>query len=971
MTFWRFAPPDYATGLPLTGNYNTWLLLLSVLIACLAGLAALLIVNRIIASTDRKARQYWLVAGASAMGCGIWAMHFSGMLAFYLPIPVSYGVGVTLLSLVPAILGSGAAIYFMAHTELGWKRLQLGALLMAVGIGTMHYTGMEAMHMEGIMRYDFKLFCLSIIVADLLAMAAIYIRFVLGLRLNLPMYWILPLAAIVMGNAVSGMHYTAMAAVQFYPGPGHSASGVVFSNLAMGTVISGFSVLILTLTMLAALVDRRIAAAEHSKRYQEARANTILNTTADGILALDMDGKILSANTSAGKMFGYNTNEFVGKALSQYVQEFTLPAKASGAESIPDFDRSLREFAGRRADGKLFPVEISMNTVSEPGTASESGTVITVVSLRDMSERQRARDTIRKTEERLSIIARATTDAIWDWDLITDAVWWNEGIETLFGYSIDKLEPDSRSWTRRIHPEDRERILKNIHEAIQSTRKDWTAEYRFLRRNGSIAHVVDRGFVIRDKAGKPVRMVGGMTDITERKNAESEIKYLAYYDGLTKLPNRTLLQDRLQQAIATSERTGRYGGLIFIDIDNFKKLNDTLGHDVGDHYLQQVSLRLCGCVRESDTVARLGGDEFVIVLANLSADANEASASVELVGEKILAAFHQPILLDGYEHHSTPSIGITLFGKDKMVVDELLKQADIAMYQAKADGGDAARFFDPQMQARINTRAELEVEMRKALKESEFILYYQPQIGADGRVKAAEALVRWMHPTRGMVPPLQFISVAEETGQIIPLGEWIVETACRQLVSWEGQPETANLDLTVNVSARQFRHPDFVDRVIAILHETGADPRRLKLELTESVLVSDMEDTISRMTALKALGVGFLLDDFGTGYSSLYYLKRLPLNYLKIDRSFVTDVLTNMNDAAIIRTIIALAQALGLGVVAEGVETEGQREFLASLGCHNYQGYLFSKPIPIGEFEDLLRRYNENTEEKYWNKNKN
>ncbi len=953
MDFWRFAPPDPSIGSPLAGSYNVWLVLLSIVIACFAGLAALLIVNRIINTTDRKARFYWLVAGACAMGCGIWAMHFTGMLSFTLPVPVSYGVDLTLFSLVPAVLASGAAIYTMTHNRPGGRRLQLGALLMAAGIGTMHYTGMEAMHMKGAgMHYDFVLFCLSLVVAHLLAMTAIYIRFVPSVRLAIPERWILPLSAIVMGHAVAGMHYTAMAAARYYPGAGHLPHGLEFSNLAMGTTISGFSAVILILAMIAALVDRRIAESEQGRRIEEARADLILNTTADGILALDREGRIVSGNPAAERIFGCSMNDVRGKPISLYIPEFSLPRGLSDPESENQAVQELREVTGRRADGSLFPVEISMNAVAEADTQ------FTVVSFRDMSERQRAREAIRRTEERFSIVARATTDTIWDWDLETDSVWWNEGMETQFGYSRDEIETDSSSWTRRIHPDDVERVLEEIHHVIDDGGKEWIGEYRFICKDGSIAHIIDRGFVIRDPTGKPIRMVGGMTDVSDRKKAEAEIEYLAFYDSLTKLPNRTLFQDRLQHAVATGSRTGRHGGLMFLDLDNFKVLNDTLGHDIGDRLLIQVAQRLDDCVREADTVARLGGDEFVILLENLSPDPDEAAVQIELVGEKILDTFHQPFVLDEHEHFSTPSIGIALFGDNKKDMDELLKQADIAMYQAKHSGGNVMRFFDPAMQERVNARVELESELRSALRNSEFVLHYQPQVDVNGRITAAEALVRWQHPQRGRVSPGEFIPLCEETGLIIPLGDWILKTACRQLVAWRARPETARLDLTVNVSANQFSHPEFVDRVKTVLRQTGADPGRLKLELTESVLVANMENTISRMTALRSQGVGFLLDDFGTGYSSLYYLKHLPLDQLKIDQSFVRDILTDSNDAAIARTIIALAQALGLTVVAEGVETEDQRRFLDGLGCHTYQGYLFSRPVPVEEFENLLVQFN-------------
>ena len=438
--------------------------------------------------------------------------------------------------------------------------------------------------------------------------------------------------------------------------------------------------------------------------------------------------------------------------------------------------------------------------------------------------------------------------------------------------------------------------------------------------------------------------------------SEEKYRILAHRDPLTGLPNRDILHDRLDQALAASARNNRPGALMFIDLDNFKTFNDTLGHEKGDLLLQQVARRLATCVREGDTVARLGGDEFVVLLEDLSKSSEEAITQTETVGEKILATLNQPYLIEGDQTRSTPSIGITLFNGHQKSKEELLKQADLAMYQSKTAGRNTLRFFDPEMQARVTNRAALEHDLRNALAQQQFILYYQPQVTDNGRVTGAEALVRWQHPHRGLVSPLDFIALAEETGLILPLGHWVLETACTQLAKWANDPLTDLLTLAVNVSANQLHHADFVKQVLAILDRTGANPRRLKLELTESLLVSNVEATIAKMSLLKAQGVGFSLDDFGTGYSSLSYLKRLPLDQLKIDQGFVRDILTDPNDAAISQMVIALAESLGLTVIAEGVEIESQRDFLARQGCHAYQGYLFARPMPLIEFEALIRK---------------
>ena len=452
------------------------------------------------------------------------------------------------------------------------------------------------------------------------------------------------------------------------------------------------------------------------------------------------------------------------------------------------------------------------------------------------------------------------------------------------------------------------------------------------------------------------RFVVMSRDITERKLAEQEIRRLAYYDHLTQLPNRRLLQDRLEHALAATARTRHRGALFLIDLDNFKALNDTVGHDRGDMLLQQVARRLLSCVRECDTVARLGGDEFVVMVDDLAAALPDAIAKSRTVAEKIVALLSQPYDIADREHRSSSSVGVALFGAySGITAEETFKRADVAMYQAKAAGRNTLRFFDPRMQAAAEARAALEADVRQALVKQEFELHYQPQIGPGDRVVGAEALMRWTHPKRGAVPPNEFIPVAEQAGLILPLGLWVLETACAQLASWSAAPLTAKLTLAVNVSVHQFRQPDFVEQVLLALRTSGADPRRLKLELTESMFAFDLEAIIAKMMALKAQGVGFSLDDFGTGYSSLSYLKRLPLDQLKIDQSFVRDVLTDPNDATIARTIVALGHSLGLEVIAEGVETAGQKEFLAAHGCEYCQGYLISRALPAKAFDAFLR----------------
>ena len=445
--------------------------------------------------------------------------------------------------------------------------------------------------------------------------------------------------------------------------------------------------------------------------------------------------------------------------------------------------------------------------------------------------------------------------------------------------------------------------------------------------------------------------VGLIRDITQRRKDEEEIRRLAYYDGLTGLPNRRLLSDHLRHALVASRRSEFFGAVMFLDLDHFKLINDTLGHAVGDELLRQVGARLTSAMREGDTVARLGGDEFVLVLENLSRERQDAITRAEGVARKVLSVLAAPFFLGAQQQTSSTSIGVVVFVRDEKSVDDLLKEADAALYQAKGAGRNRFCFYDPEMLASHIARSQLEEDIRRGLAAGEFSLHYQLQVDAHQRAPiGAEALIRWRHPTRGMVPPNQFIPLAEECGLILPLGQWVLETACAELRRWAQHPAARHLSLAINVSAAQFAQADFVDRVQRVLQTSGAPPDKLKIELTESALAANLDEVIARMGVIRRMGVHFALDDFGTGYSSLTYLKRLPLDQIKIDQSFVRDLLTDESDASIARTITALGRSLNLSVIAEGVETEGQRAILEGMGCQAYQGYLFGRPIPAEYF---------------------
>ena len=683
-------------------------------------------------------------------------------------------------------------------------------------------------------------------------------------------------------------------------------------------------------------------ATEEATRRVTMRLGTTLASITDAFVTLDCEGRFSYVNRESERLLGHSARELLGKEIWSVLDDDKT-------------DRLCREVVQAMGGGQRFEFEEFYSRIGrwlEIRAFSFEGGL--AVYFRDVGER-------RNSQEQL-LLLQTSISRLNDIVVITDVghavgdkpkiVFVNDAFERHTGYSREEVLGKT---PKLLHGRLTQRTeLKRIREAVRDGRSV-RSELIHYKKNGELfwleLEIVPIDYFKRGLT----HWVSVARDITQRKAAEDEIEHLAFYDTLTQLPNRKLLMDRLQTALDECEGGGKIGALMFIDLDHFKVLNDTLGHAKGDLLLQKVADRLSGCVRFSDTVARLGGDEFVVMLENLGDDPNMAKDRTGVVGKKILAALSEPYDLAGYPHYSTCSIGITAFGKQREKIGDLLKQADLAMYQAKGAGRNALCFFDPEMQAMITANAELNAQLREALRVQQFLLYYQPQVGRGGRMTGVEALLRWQHPERGLVMPDEFIGLAEESALILPLGAWVLLTACTQLAVWAKRPETAGLSIAVNVSARQFRHPEFVDLVMRVIRDTGIEANRLKLELTESLLATGMEVTIAKMDMLKKAGVTLSIDDFGIGYSALSYLKHLPLDQLKIDRTFVKDVLTDPNDAAIARTIIGLAQSLGLAVTAEGVETEAQRALLEWFGCECYQGFLFCKPLPIEELEVFMR----------------
>jgi diguanylate cyclase (GGDEF)-like protein/PAS domain S-box-containing protein len=573
--------------------------------------------------------------------------------------------------------------------------------------------------------------------------------------------------------------------------------------------------------------------------------------------------------------------------------------------------------------------------------------------LKTNAELKQVNNKLVESEEKYRSIFESLVDVYFEVDREGVILELSPSIFPVFGYHRDDLIGKD---VGRLYadPEQRGRLVQQITDAGS------LSDYEVLLRkaDGNEVPCSVTASIQAFNVDNSWRLTGTIRDISERKLAENRVQHQAYHDALTDLPNRVLLRDRLEQALAHSKRHGRHGALLFIDIDRFKTINDSLGHNVGDQLLIQAALRLRKLLREEDTVARIGGDEFVILLADMGNDAQATARRAQGVAEKVKRDLSEVFRIKDHELYITPSIGISLFPMGKEDADEVLKHGDTAMYQAKEAGRNTIRFFLPRMQSEADERLLMEKDLRNSIARNELLIHYQPQINSEGRICGAEGLLRWMHPEHGMIPPSKFIPVAEETGLILPIGEWVLATTCEMLKQWkESKLGEALRHVAVNVSPWQFRQPDFPAQIERILAQTGADPNLLGLELTEGVVIDNLADTVDKMASLKALGVKISIDDFGTGYSSLSYLKRLPLNILKIDKSFVDDVLKDESDASIVETIISMAKHMELDVIAEGVETVGQLEFLRQKGCNKYQGYYYCKPLPVDEFETFVMNW--------------
>jgi diguanylate cyclase (GGDEF)-like protein/PAS domain S-box-containing protein len=685
---------------------------------------------------------------------------------------------------------------------------------------------------------------------------------------------------------------------------------------------------------------------ESEVRYRSAFQTSIDPMT---ISRLD-DGRFIEVNQAFLRTFACARQEVIGKTSL----ELDIWQSAADRKRLADTLRAHSvchdlEFQLNNMKGQCLLVLVSGALMELDGVASFLLVVRDITEARAAEEQlAAASEALRRSEKRYRTAFQTSTDAI-NINRLSDGLYvdCNHAFLEILGYTREEVIGKT-SLELNVWADARDRLA--MVEVVRQNSSCRGLEVRFKHKNGEIVWGEMSASLIEIDGAECILSV--TRDISHMKTAENTIRNLAFYDSLTGLPNRRFLFENLNQ-IQSAVRAGHSQALLFVELDQFKTLNETLGYLTGNLLLKEIARRICACVGPFDIVCRMGGDEFAVMLDDLSESVEEAAAQSRDVGERIRVSIEAPCSLNGRECITTASIGCTVFGADQKSTDELMQEADIALYQAKLAGRNTMRFFSPALQLAVNARATLDEDLRLAIKGRQFLLYYQPQVER-GRLIGAEALIRWLHPRNGLVPPDAFIPLAEETGLILPVGDWVLDAACRQIAAWAGRKDAAHLTVAVNISALQFRRPGFVETVLQALRRSGANPKNLKLELTESMLVDNIEDVITKMTVLKEHGLSFSLDDFGTGYSSLAYLKRLPLDQLKIDRAFVRDMLVDVTSGAIAQTVISLGGAMGLSVIAEGVETEEQRGFLAGLGCHSFQGMLFSPPLSLEEFEAFI-----------------
>jgi len=964
------------TLISIPATYDYRLVSLSVVIAVFASYTALDLAGRVTATRD-QARLAWLIGGATAMGTGIWSMHYTGMLAFRLPMRVYYHLPTVMLSLLAAIFASFIALWVVSRPRVTTLHIVGGSLLMGAGIATMHYTGMAAMRLAAHHHYHPGLWLLSVLLAVVISLAALWltIHFREENRGRLLKFAI----SVVMGLAIPVMHYTGMAAVSYMPtNTAPDLSNAIDISVLANSAIILITLIILASALLSSLLDRRFSAQARELALSEQRYQHLFESNPHPTFVFDLQTlAFLAVNQAAITKYGFSSEEFQARKITDLHSSEVLGRLLETAQS-----EVSTQAQHRHKDGTNFDVELSLRIIT--WTGNPAGLLLA----NDITERKRNEQ---METERRNFLETITQNQPLEESLdqlvhilesqlpgalcsilmlkpskvchVVASSFSKEISVGLEGFGLEEIASALGRTAERqeialiedfpAHCPDRE--LSEWAKAL-SLKSCWSASVVDARDRllGVIAVFFRdlRPYTPQDR--NRLQMAAGMASIAiEHRRLTDRLSYQAQHDALTGLPNRFLLGDRLEQAIAYANRHRSGLAVLLLDLDGFKYINDSLGHQAGDEVLVEVSRRLRSVTRQVDTVARIGGDEFCLV----SSDVRNVDDALK-IAQTCLDVLRKPILVAGRDYAVSASIGISCYPEHGEAPELLQQHADTAMYHAKFNGKNGFQVFTPELNAHLRERVQLMSDLRGALDNGQFRLEYQPQFLADGELVGFEALLRWDHPERGTIPPSTFIPIAEETGLVVPIGKWVLDQACRQLAAWRSAGYE-KLRVAVNVSTLQLERRDWVETISAALTSSGLPPSALELELTESVVMKNCERAAERLTELRSLGISAAIDDFGTGYSSLKYLQNLPIDTLKIDQSFVRnlDPLSNgeSGNGAIVRAIVTLAQQLGLRVVAEGVETNDELALLRRLGCDLVQGYLFAKPMRVEACDLFLR----------------
>jgi diguanylate cyclase (GGDEF)-like protein/PAS domain S-box-containing protein len=937
--------------LALVGSYNYRLVALSVAISVLASYAALDVAGRVMSARGRV-RVAWLTGGAVVMGLGIWSMHYVGMLAFRLPVAVQYDWPTVLVSLLAAIFASAIALFVVSREKMDLHRAIIGSVFMGSGIAGMHYIGMAAMRLPAMCHFSPAMVMISVILAIAISLVALWQTFRFREETKSG-GWQKVVSAIAMGAAIPMMHYTGMAAASFTP------TVAVGGNLSRALTISSLgtiSIIIVTfmalgLTVLTSLVDRRFSAQALKLESNEKKSREILETALDAFVGMDSRGTIVDWNAQAVATFGWSREE----ALGQRFFPMVIPGRNRASEEkgpecflVSSEGAVLNkriEISALHRDGHEFPIELALSSIRWGETRLFTAFVRDITVRRDMEEALFAE------KERAQVALKSIGDAVACTDISGNITFLNVVAEKLTGWSHEEAEGRPMADVLEIlDGTSRKANISLLELAVENRIGQLPSNSILIRLDGFEIPIEDSVAPIHDREGQATGAVIVFRDVSAARALTLELAHSAAHDVLTGLPNRALLNDRVNQAILLAPRHTKKIAVLFLDLDGFKHVNDSLGHLTGDKLLQSIAKRLRICVRDSDTVSRQGGDEFVVLLSEMEHPEDAAVAA-----RRMLQAVAAPHLITQQDLHVTASIGISVYPDDGLDAETLIKNADTAMYEVKGNGRQSFQFFKSSMNERAVERQSIEEGLRRALEHSEFTLQYQPKVNLNTHeITGAEALLRWSPGGGGLVSPAKFIPIAEDCGLIIPIGKWVLREACTQARAWV-DARVPPITIAVNISAMEFRHEQFLEGVFEILEETGLDPKLLELELTESVLMKRVEDSGSILETLRARGVRVAVDDFGTGYSSLSYLRKFPLDALKIDQSFVRQITALPGETSIVTAIISMSRSLGLRVIAEGVETQEELTFLQEQKCDEAQGFYFSRPLAPGHFVKLVQ----------------